>query len=219
MRLAESGASDETRAAVAGIITLEESMVVPAAQMLARAFQDDPVHGYVFPDARQRASTFPAVFAPFLRYGLRAGLVLATESLDGVAVWLPPEHRAIQPDIKTEAGLDALPTVMGLIAANRLLGFIAHLEALHRQEISEPHWYLMVLGVEPSARRRGVGSALLRSVLDRADTGGHACYLETAQPANVRFYERHGFVNLGERIEPQSGLRFWPFLRSRSASP
>ena len=182
--------------------------------MLARAFQEDPVHRYVFPDPQQRAARFPAVFVPFLRYGLRAGTALTTDAIDGTAIWLPPEHREMQLDLMTECGLDSLASVMGAEAANRLIGFIRHLQLIHRQEIEEPHWYLMVLGVDPSAQRLGVGSQLVQWAIDQTESAGCACYLETAQPANLPFYTAHGFANLGERIEPESGLRFWPLLRS-----
>ena len=111
-----------------------------------------------------------------------------------------------------ECGLDSLSSVMEADAASRLIGFIRHLQETHRQEISEPHWYLMVLGVEPSAQRRGVGSELLQWAIDQA--GVKPLYLETAEWTNLPFYTAHGFANLGERSEPQSGLRFWPFLRS-----
>ena len=186
--------------------------------MLARAFQEDPVNRYVFADAQQRAARFPAVFVPFIRYGLRAGVALTTEASDCVAIWLPPEHREMRPQLVIESGLNSLPSVMGAEAADRLIGFIRHLEAIRRQEIPGPHWYLMLLGVESPVRRCGIGSALMRAILDRADGEGHACYLETAQPANLHFYQSHGFASLGERVEPRSGLRFWPFKRSPNYS-
>ena len=57
-----------------------------------------------------------------------------------------------------------------------------------------PHWYLETMGVDPAAQRKGIGGQLLEPVLEIADSDGVDCYLETADPANVDFYERHGFV-------------------------
>jgi GNAT superfamily N-acetyltransferase len=56
----------------------------------------------------------------------------------------------------------------------------------------------MLLGVTPERQGRGVGSALLRAVLDRADREGSPAYLEATSRRNRALYERHGFVTIGE---------------------
>jgi hypothetical protein len=50
-------------------------------------------------------------------------------------------------------------------------------------------------------------------MMERADAAGLPCYLETAQPDNVAFYEYLGFARLVEAVEPRSGLRLWTFRR------
>ncbi|MDN5858748.1 MAG: GNAT family N-acetyltransferase, partial [Pseudonocardia sp.] len=47
-------------------------------------------------------------------------------------------------------------------------------------------------------RGAGQGSAMLRTVLDRADRSRVPAYLEATSPDNRRLYERHGFVVTGE---------------------
>lgn len=54
-------------------------------------------------------------------------------------------------------------------------------------------WELATLGVHPSARGRGLGSALLAEGLRRVDAAGGSCTLETSDPRNVELYSRHGF--------------------------
>jgi predicted N-acetyltransferase YhbS len=56
-----------------------------------------------------------------------------------------------------------------------------------------PHWYCLLLAVEPARQRRGIGGALLRSIQARAAAAGVAFYLETDVPENVPYYEGHGF--------------------------
>ena len=76
-------------------------------------------------------------------------------------------------------------------------------------------WYLFILGVEPSVQRRGLGGALMRPVLERADIEQLVCYLETENERNVPFYLKHGFelVVNGEEAG-HSGVRFWTFRRN-----
>jgi len=60
---------------------------------------------------------------------------------------------------------------------------------------------LLLLAVAPSARRRGVGTALLRSVIADAVAGGVSdLHLEVRSGnAAVRLYADHGFRKVGER--------------------
>jgi GNAT superfamily N-acetyltransferase len=61
----------------------------------------------------------------------------------------------------------------------------------------EPHWYLPWIGVRPEAQGRGLGAALLRRGLARADRDGLPAYLEATNRRNAALYARHGFEALG----------------------
>lgn len=64
---------------------------------------------------------------------------------------------------------------------------------LDKAHPSEPHWYLVPLSVRPEYQRRGLGSQLVRPILEQADREQLPCYLETSDPANVDYYRRFGF--------------------------
>jgi GNAT superfamily N-acetyltransferase len=55
------------------------------------------------------------------------------------------------------------------------------------------HWYLEVLAADLDRQGRGIGSACMRPLLDRADAEGTPCYLESSNEKNVPLYERNGF--------------------------
>ena len=57
----------------------------------------------------------------------------------------------------------------------------------------EPHYYLEYIGVEPAFQGKGVGSAILMHLCERADKEKVGCYLENANPINTPFYQRFGF--------------------------
>jgi ribosomal protein S18 acetylase RimI-like enzyme len=196
------------------IVSLTEENLPFAAESLARAFHNDPLQTYVFPDENERAARSPAHFAPLLRYGMLFGEVLTTEGNPlGAAVWLPPETWEVTPERAAAAGLDALPDVLGEEAANRFFSVLGSIDPYHHRDVQPAHWYVMVVGVAPEARGQGLGRALLEPVMNRADAAGLPCYLETAQPDTVAFYEYLGFKKIVEEVEPQSGLTMWTFRR------
>jgi GNAT superfamily N-acetyltransferase len=88
-----------------------------------------------------------------------------------------------------------------------------YVEHVHHSAVPGPHWYLPLIGVEPSRQGQGLGATLLQVMLSRADVEGLPCYLETFQPTNIRFYQRHGFEIVAEGREPESGLLHWAFKR------
>ena len=199
------------------IVALRERDLLAAAAALARAFQDDPLQTYVFPDPAERVARSPGHFAPLLRYGLKFGEVLTTAgSPAGAAVWLGPDAWEVTAERAAAAGLDELPIAIGAAAAERFFSVLAVVDPYHHRDVPSAHWYVMVVGVAPEARGSGVGRALLQPMIDRAEAAGQPCYLETAQPNNVSFYEHLGFRRLVETVEPQSGLRLWTFRRDSS---
>jgi ribosomal protein S18 acetylase RimI-like enzyme len=88
------------------------------------------------------------------------------------------------------------------------------MNVLHRSAVPPRHLYLATLGVDPPHQGRGVGAALLRSGLARADVQGLPCYLETMLERNLDFYRRFGFEVAGEAVVPAGGPRFWGMARS-----
>ncbi|KAF1809883.1 hypothetical protein P152DRAFT_378068, partial [Eremomyces bilateralis CBS 781.70] len=62
-----------------------------------------------------------------------------------------------------------------------------------------PFLFLTILAVHPKHQRKGVGAALLRWGIDRADALGIECFIE-ATPEGRRSYERVGFRAVQERV-------------------
>jgi predicted GNAT family N-acyltransferase len=84
------------------------------------------------------------------------------------------------------------------------------MEAAHPEE---PHWYLMVIGSDPSVRGAGFGQALMNSRLDRCDGERAPAYLEASKEALIPYYSRFGFELIGE-IQIPDGPKMWPMWRT-----
>jgi ribosomal protein S18 acetylase RimI-like enzyme len=186
---------------------------VPAlAQTLASAFQDDPVFCWLQPDAAKRAAALPGFFGALARHRfLAGGGVEVATSADGIgaaAMWDPPGR----PQQQVRELIGVLPAVLrafrGRIRVARVLS-----EEMKANHPEEPHWYLGMIGSDPSVRGAGYGNALMRSRLDRCDAEGAPAYLESSNPDNIPYYLRFGFEVTGEIAMPGGGPSLWPMWR------
>jgi ribosomal protein S18 acetylase RimI-like enzyme len=158
------------------------------ARTLALAFESDPVMSWAIPGPARPAILERAFDLYLRRIWLRHQETYAVAGTSGVAAWEPPGTW------KLGAGEQlALLPAMARIFGRRLprtLGALARLEKDHPEE---PHFYLPFMGVEPASQGRGIGSALLRPILERCDAEAVPAYLEASAPRNRALYERHGF--------------------------
>jgi ribosomal protein S18 acetylase RimI-like enzyme len=181
--------------------------------MLARAFDDDPVMTWVFPDDVMRRRRLPGFFAATLRgssqrhdgteVAVRGGQVL------GAAIWLPPG--TWRPPLWRQ--LVALPGLVFRLRSRLSVASVTY-GALVRLHPERPHWYLSGIGTDPPVQGTGVGGELLRSRLARCDAERLPAYLESSKERNVPFYERHGFRVTGEVTIPGGGPTLWLMWRN-----
>jgi GNAT superfamily N-acetyltransferase len=177
------------------------------SRALARAFDDDPVMDWFFPDEHGRATRIERLYRMRVAGLLKQDEVYTTDEHAGAAVWAQPGRWEMPP-------LEAAAFVARLIPMVRLrLPLLARgwamIDQMHPRE---PHWYLAVLGTDPDAQGRGVGSALMQPVLDDCDRNGVGAYLESSKERNLAFYARHGFRVTGKVTLPE-GPPIWPMWR------
>ncbi|MEJ5223720.1 MAG: GNAT family N-acetyltransferase [Anaerolineales bacterium] len=154
------------------MITRINEFYTQISALYGRAFFHDPLYAYIIPDDAVRESLVGWEMGRVARYCLRFGEVYATPGLTGCACWLPPGQTDFTQDRMDQVGMDDAATRLGPEAAARYEIFVAESEHYHHQVAPGPHWYLVVLGVEPAHQGRGLGRALLQPVLARADAGG-----------------------------------------------
>jgi GNAT superfamily N-acetyltransferase len=153
--------------------------------VLADAFFEDPMLGWLIPEDTKRRARLRRFFAIELRHlALPHGHVWTTSDLAGAALSLPP-------------GAWRAPARVTLLEGS---AFRAHLSraarlgaAMERRHVRESHYYIRDVGVLPDMQGKGLGSALLRPTLDRCDRERLPAYLEASSERNAALYERLGF--------------------------
>ncbi|WP_217369495.1 GNAT family N-acetyltransferase [Nonomuraea antri] len=169
--------------------------------VLARAFHDDPVVGWLLPDGKGR----PLMFATLTRHVHAFADVALDEDggIAGAALWDPPGHHG-----DYDAAIPGLAEAMG----DRLSRGMLLEETFERYKPAFPYWYLAQIGALPERRGSGVGGALLAAGLARCDAERSPAYLENSKESNLPFYEKYGFV-VTERFALHDGPDVWGMLR------
>jgi GNAT superfamily N-acetyltransferase len=182
-----------------------------AGAVLARAFADDPLWGYLFGPRRERIIRIAC--AGIVRDCARHGRVDTVRDgggrIAGVAAWLPPGAFPLGP-WRELAGLPAWLRIVALRPRSAPAA-VRSVVALDRAHPPEPHWFLSLLGVEPSWQGRGAGSRLLAPVLEQAELA----HLDTSKPENLSWYRRFGFevereLRVAPGAPPSWALRYEP---------
>jgi ribosomal protein S18 acetylase RimI-like enzyme len=152
---------------------------------LVLAFSNDPVARWLYPDPYQYLTHFPRFVQTFGGKAFELGTAYASDGYSGAALWFPP---GVDPDIEL-----TIEILQESIFESDRTDVFAVLEQMGHYHLKEPHWYLPMIGVEPTQQGKGYGSALMQHVLAQCDRDRIPAYLEASKPANLPFYEQHGF--------------------------
>jgi GNAT superfamily N-acetyltransferase len=162
----------------------------PVFAPIVLAFASDPAVRWMYPDTHQYRTFFPGFARAFGGKAVSHGSAYHTDGFHGAALWLPPgvepDEEALIPLLSETVAQDLQPEVFGL------------LEQMSSFHPSVPHWYLPLIGVEPLHQGKGFGAALMAGILAKCDQDRLPAYLESSNPENTGFYEKLGFVAVGE---------------------
>ena len=182
------------------------------SRVMARAFYDDPLFSWIFPNASTRLvrmtkmndAFFPRMFGvPFIE-------MYTTDDLAGVALWAGPEKW----EPPSSAFIPAVPRLLRAMGVGGTRRMTSTMNALAKVHPHETHWYLAGLATDPPKQGRGVGSALVNEVTTgRCDEQHLMSYLETQKPENVPFYEKLGYQVVKELDLPLGGPHMWCMRR------
>ncbi len=182
------------------------------ADVLARAFIDDPAMSWLFPDRADRIVRLARFFTLSTRMEPDPGLwSLALADGGGIAaatMWRPPGQWKTSTSAMVLHLLPLLRT-FGLTLP-RALSLQSALEAHHPLT---PHWYLQYAGCAPEQQGRGLGGAAIRARLAQCDSEGLPAALETATPSNVGLYQSLGF-EVTDSFDVPDGPHFWAMWRA-----
>lgn len=182
------------------VVTIRSAQPAEAealATTLASAFAEDPLFRWVTDvgPGRSIEPKLQVLFGTLVKQEFRRDdhLVFTNDDGSAVAVWMHPNQWKMSP----LATLRVLPAMVRSLGTKfpRMLGAFNAVEKVHPEA---EHYFLEALGTSQQVQGKGLGSAVIRPMLDRCDAEGMPAYLESSNPQNIPFYARHGFQPTGE---------------------
>jgi ribosomal protein S18 acetylase RimI-like enzyme len=185
-----------------------------AGALLGRAFRDNPVYKAIL--GRLTDDQRGAVVA-----GVKRGFAdAASRWQQASGVWQDEQLVAVSlvcaPGQYPHSTLAFLRHARGCVPSGPrgIWNFLRVDAYITRRHVREPHFYLFVLGVEPSHQGTGLGKLLLGKLSEQADAADLPCYLETDKPSSVQLYRSMGYEVLTEEEVPgMAGLKMWRMER------
>lgn len=184
--------------------------------VLAESFFDDPMLRWAFADRSTRLRRLEALWR-FVAGGVYLPGGASTVGVENgeivaAALWRRPNDLTRSEEYFAEHGEAFYTALDGDL--ERLSAVTAAMSAHHP---TDPHWYLLAVGVSPHLQGGGRGGRLLEHTLDTLDTldtgdtgdagdhpGDHpggdrpvgAAYLEATSPRSRLLYRRLGFIDI-----------------------
>ena len=173
--------------------------------VLVRAFSEDPVAQWIWPDSQQYQMYFPSFVRVFGGKAFTYGSAYYVDGYAAAALWLPPD---VLPDEYT-----LISIFQRTVSKQTQKDVFTVFDQMGRYHPSEPHWYLPLMGVDPLKQGKGLGSELMKHALVQCDQDNNKpAYLESSNPRNIPFYERYGFELLST-IQIGTSPHIFPMLR------
>ncbi len=144
--------------------------------------------------------------------GVSTRTAWVTEDVAAVAVWEAPLDASATAPLPDDVRA-ALGRELPYLSADRWSAVRDTAALVSAVRPAGPHWWLIHLGVRPTARRRGLAAAVLAPALLRCDADGLPAAAAVFSWANVRFLRGFGFEVTETMRTADDELPLWVLVR------
>jgi ribosomal protein S18 acetylase RimI-like enzyme len=179
------------------ITAASPSDIDEAVGCLATAFAQDPITGFLLQTGQGYRERVTQFFSLLMRARIELEMPVfvarGAHGIDGATMGYSTV-RSEWPAGLTEEWVRFEKAIPGLTDRMAIYDEVAT-----KFKPPAPHYYLGVIGTDPTLQGSGIGTKLLKNFCEVSanDPLSFGVYLETAQASNLKFYERAGFAETG----------------------
>ena len=172
--------------------------------LLARAFENDPLFTYLFTVKNTKNTSQLLIRILIKRNRVLNGLILTDHSEKPSYVAFLDKPKIIRNvSLMRVLRLSIEMSVLAFQIPMNVLRFLSAYQKLTSSSApNEPHYYLTMIGVDPSVQGKGLGKKVLDDIHRIVDTS-HPPYpiaLDTENPKNIAYYESFGYKLMDTKI-------------------
>lgn len=158
-------------------------------QILTKSFEDNQSVNYIVKQDSKKTERIRALMDYSFEVCFMFGEVYLSDDQTGCALVLYPDQKRFS--IKsTLLDVQLLMNAIGLTRAGKAM---SRESAIKSNYPKEPIYYLWFLGVNTSDQNNGIGSKLLKEIIEDSQRQHKSIYLETSTIKNIPWYEKFGF--------------------------
>ena len=130
----------------------------------------------------------------------------------GASVWSKPINDPLASQIHGEKKA-FIRQHLGEATLRKYSDIVEFMAQSAKDVVPNDSWYLSIVGIAPQFQGQGLGSTLVKPILDKADKMRVPSYAETFTPRNKNFYNRLGYQAVASFVEPVTGSEYWIMFR------
>ena len=166
--------------------------------ILAASFDDNQSVNYIVKQDKKRTQRIRKLMAYSFDICYLYGEVFLADDKSACALILLPDKK--KSNVKSIL-LD-IKLIVSCIGISNIKKAMKRERKIKKSYPKELMYYLWFIGVEPDKQNMGIGSALIKKVIEEAHSKQRPVYLETSTLKNIPWYEKFGFkiyneLNLG----------------------
>ena len=197
----------------AGLYLVDKKDLDRMADIAADAYQDYPLHNW-FTKGKYDKIASKLIMQISLKTMTEDAVIYAdSEEMNGFAVWLPLGFTGSKTIPFLASGGLKLIFHSGLGIIGRLLTYENYAMNLKKEFTDNYDWYLYNLSIKKDAQGKGIGSKLIRPMLQFCDDEKMVAYLETNKEKNVGLYQHYGFALKREEVIPGTPVTHYAMVR------
>lgn len=157
--------------------------------ILAKAFEDNKSVNYIIKQDQSRKRRIKRLMEYSFDVCHLFGEVLLSDDKRACALIVWPEKKRTS----LKSALLDIKLMVTCIGLSNIKKALVREGKIKKLQPKEPMYYLWFIGVDPLEQHRGIGSQLLREIIERYALEQRAICLETSTLRNIPWYQRFGF--------------------------
>lgn len=163
-------------------------------EILQKSFNDNQSVNFVIKQDSKREKRLKKLMEYSVFQGVNFGEIYLTEDNQACAIVLDPKKKKTT----LKSVLWDLKLVFGCMGVGNVSKVMKRESLIKKNHPNFDFLHLWYIGVNPDKQSKGLGTQLMKTIIEDAQLKGLPVYLETSTTRNFPFYENLGFERIAE---------------------